>query len=401
MTAGILDFAVVGGGLSGGLIALALRRAHPDLAVALIERDKTLGGNHRWSWFASDLDAAGQALLGTMRTSGWDGGYDVRFPAHGRTLPTAYRSLASADFDAALRAALPPSALHTGATVRAIEGRAVALADGTRLAARCVIDCRGHTPSPHLTGGWQVFMGRHIRTADAHGVTRPIIMDARVEQLAPDGQDAAYRFVYVLPLGERDLFVEDTYYADRPGLDEALLARRIDDYCALNGWHGEHIGSETGVLPVITGGDFKAFRGSQHIPGVAMAGARAGLVHPLTSYTLPQAVVTALAIAEAAGQPDADIAAMLDARAAAHWRATRFYRMLGAMLFGAAAPDRRFRIFERFYRLSGPLIERFYAARSTPADMARVLCGRPPVPISGAVRALLVRGAPMAQRGTQ
>lgn len=400
MTAGTLDFAVVGGGLSGGLIALALRRAHPDLAVTLIEQGDRLGGNHRWSWFASDLTPAGQALVGMMRTTGWDDGYDVRFPAHGRTLSTPYRSLASADFDAALRTALPASSLRTGTAVRAVDAGGVTLADGTRLAARCVIDCRGHIPSPHLTGGWQVFMGRHIRTARPHGVARPIIMDARVEQVAPDGPDGAYRFVYVLPLGEHDLFVEDTYYADRPALDEALLTRRIDDYCALHGWIGEQVGSETGVLPVITGGDFAAFRAAQHVAGVAVAGARAGLVHPLTSYTLPQAVETALAIAQAAGNPGADIAAMLDARAAAHWRATRFYRMLGTMLFGAAAPDRRFRIFERFYRLSAPLIERFYAARSTPADMARVLLGRPPVPIAGAVRALLVRGAPMAQRGT-
>ena len=400
MTAGVLDFAVVGGGLSGGLIALALQRARPGLSIALIEQGETIGGNHRWSWFASDLDPAGQALLADMRVTHWDNGYDVRFPRHGRTLSTPYRSLASVDFDAALRAALPASALVTRTAVRAVEANGVVLQDGTRMAARRVIDCRGHVPSEHLAGGWQVFMGRHIRTARPHGVPRPVIMDARVDQVAPDGNDGAYRFVYVLPLGDRDLFVEDTYYADRPALDAALLAGRIDDYCALHGWAGEIAGTETGVLPVITGGDFAAFQASRSIAGVAMAGARAGLVHPLTSYTLPQAVMTALAIADAAADPKADVAAMLETRAAAHWRATRFYRMLGAMLFGAAAPARRFRIFERFYRLPGPLIERFYAARSTRGDMARVLCGKPPVPISGALRALLVRGAPMAQRGT-
>ena len=51
------------------------------------------------------------------------------------------------------------------------------------------------------------------------------------------------------------------------------------------------------------------------------------------------------------------------------------------MLFGAP-PERRLRVFERFYRLEEGLIERFYAGRSTLADRARILCGKPPVPLA-------------------
>jgi lycopene beta-cyclase len=82
---------------------------------------------------------------------------------------------------------------------------------------------------------------------------------------------------------------------------------------------------------------------------------------------------------------------MLEARARRHWNATRFYRRLGAMLFGAARPEARWRVFARFYRLPEPLIERFYAGRSTLADRARILCGRPPVPIGRALGALSTR----------
>jgi lycopene beta-cyclase len=78
---------------------------------------------------------------------------------------------------------------------------------------------------------------------------------------------------------------------------------------------------------------------------------------------------------------------MLEARARAHWRRTKFYRRLGAMLFGAW-PDERRRVFDRFYRLDRGLIERFYAARSTRADRLRVLCGRPPVPFGRVFGAL-------------
>ncbi len=55
--------------------------------------------------------------------------------------------------------------------------------------------------------------------------------------------------------------------------------------------------------------------------------------------------------------------------------------MLDKMLFKAAEPAERYRILERFYRLDPRLIGRFYAGRSTLSDKARVLMGKPPVPM--------------------
>lgn len=389
------DIAIAGGGLSGGLIALALRRARPELDVVVLEAGEAPGGNHRWSWFASDLDPAEADLLSAMRITRWDGGYDVAFPAHVRTLKTAYRSLASVDFAAALARELPAGALRCQAPVAALDAQGAVLASGERIAARTVIDCRGFVPTSQLSGGWQVFMGRHLRTERPHGLDRPIIMDARVTQ------HGAYRFVYVLPLAHDELFVEDTYYADGPELDRRALSARIDAYCNERGWHGQLLGHETGVLPVVTGGQFASWQRTLRIPGVVRASARAGFVHPLTSYTLPQAAATALLIAHEAHLPAAQLAARIDHEAARHWQSTGFYRTLGAMLFGAGEPDLRYRIFERFYRLPEPTIERFYAARSTLADKARVLIGKPPVPVLGAMRALLASGAPMAERTSQ
>jgi len=267
--------------------------------------------------------------------------------------------------------------------VAAIERGRVQLAGGGTVSAGAVIDCRDGADAQALMGGWQVFMGRHLRTARPHGLTMPVIMDAEVDQLG------GYRFVYVLPLGEDEVFVEDTYYQDTPVLDHAALSARIDAYVAAQGWHGTVIGDETGVLPVITGGDFAAFQAQQRIPGVAVAGARGGFVHPLTSYTVPFAVETALAIAAQADLSGDALAARLEARAREHWRRTGFYRMLGRMLFGAAPVEQRWRVFARFYRLSPGLIERFYAGRSTWGDRARVLTGIPPVPIGRAITALM------------
>ena len=395
------DCVIVGGGLAGGLIALALHRARPTMRLALVEAGRTIGGNHRWSWFESDLCEDGRALLSGFRKTDWDDGYDVVFPEYRRTLATGYRSMASSDFHEGLMRALPEEALYLGRKAVSLDAHGVDLAapefgEPERLEARCVIDCRSFAPSPHLRGGWQVFLGRHMRFAEPHAVSRPVIMDATVDQLAPHGNGGAYRFVYVLPLGVHDVFVEDTYYADEPDLDRSALSGRIDRYANAQGWrHAEIVGHEAGVLPVLTGGDFSAYQNSIRIPGVAVAGARGGFTHPLTSYTMCIAVENALAVAREADLTGEQLAAMFESRARRHWRRTAYYRLLAKMLFLAAKPERRVEVFQRFYRLKRGLIERFYAARSGPFDKLRVLAGRPPVPVPAAIAAIFKRGTPL------
>lgn len=398
----LADMAIVGGGLAGGLIALALHRADPSRRLALIEAGEVLGGNHRWSWFASDLCPDGADLLAAFGQTVWQDGYEVAFPRHARHLSSGYRSLSSADFHQALTRILPPGAIRLGARAVAVEADGVTLASGERIAARAVIDCREFEPTPHLTGGWQVFLGRHLRLQRPHRCARPVIMDATPAQCAPAGNGAAYRFVYLLPLGEDEIFLEDTYYADSPAFDRALLRERVERYGAQRGWRqAQVLGEETGVLPVITGGDFSAYLESVRVPGVAVAGVRGGFTHPLTSYTVPIAVRNALAFAAKAHLPGTALAQWCEARARAHWRASGFYRALGRMLFMAAQPARRVDVFERFYRLPQGLIERFYACRSTLPDKARILTGKPPVPFTRAIRALAARGQPLiVERGS-
>lgn len=383
------DVAIVGGGLSGGLIALALRQARPELDVVLVEAGDMLGGNHRWSWFEADLDEAGHALLAPFRKAEWQG-YDVFFPQHARALSSRYFSLASADFDAGLRRELGQDTIRTASVVEHCTPDSVTLAGGEVIPARAVIDCRGFAASPQLRGGWQVFMGRHMRTSKPHGIPRPVIMDASVEQLG------GYRFVYVLPLGADEIFIEDTYYQDSPALDRTALSRRLDEYAAAQGWDGEFLGTETGVLPVITGGDFNAYAREQALDRMPQAGARALLGHPLTSYTLPQAVETAHLVAANADLPGDQLAALLAAHARRHWSRTGYYRLLGRMLFDAARPKERYKVFQRFYRLDAGLIERFYAARSRAGDKLRILAGKPPVPVGAALSAIFGKGKPLA-----
>lgn len=374
------DILIVGGGLAGGLIALALAGARPDLAVTMVEAGERFGGNHLWSFFDTDMAAAGRALVEPLVAYRWPA-YDIAFPGLTRTLATGYNTIESERLDAALRARLPAERLLTDVDATIEPGGAV-LSDGRRIAAGAVIDARGAGDVSLLKGGWQKFVGQVLHCAAPHGVERPVVMDATVPQL--DG----YRFVYLLPFDERTIFVEDTYYSDEPGLDVPAVQRRVLDYAAARGWRatpGNRV--ETGVLPVISGGDFAAYWASTGAG--AKAGMRAGLCQPTTGYTLPDAVRLALRIAAAPDLGRAALDRLTRDHAAAAWRARGFYRLLDRLLFRAAEPGERWRVLDRFYRLSPALISRFYASETTLLDKARILTGKPPVPFWRGVKVAL------------
>ncbi len=371
--------AIVGGGLAGGLLAYALSVRRPELKVRLIEPQAGLGGNHVWSFFSADIDPADRWIVEPFIDHSWNG-YEVRFPQHSRTLGVQYNSIRSESFDARLRAALPGT-VPVAAEAVSLSATTVALNTQARISARAVVDARGAAKTALLEVGWQKFVGQELRTRTPHGQVFPIIMDATV------AQDDGYRFVYVLPLAPDRLFVEDTYYSDGPAISRDVFAGRIADYAAAQGWDvAEVMSEESGALPVAMGGNFEAYW--QSGGSAAKIGMRAGLFNAATGYSLPEAVRAAARIVAMPSIAGAELVEAMHDHAAAQWQTQAFYRLLNRMVFRAADPTQRLRIYQRFYRLRPQLIERFYAGRSTTLDKIRILAGRPPVPISRALKVL-------------
>jgi len=373
MTAAALHYIIVGGGLAGSLISLALgERARTR--VTLIERDGVLGGNHTWSFHDGDIERTDQEWLGHLVSCRWPR-YRVEFPGGGRTIDSGYGTIESSAFAPLITARLLACgvSLLVDTAVTEVNATEVRLADGTVITGDVVIDARG--PSVHGAGGrggYQKFVGLEFQLSAEGPWDVPLLMDGLVPQ------EGGYRFIYVLPFSRTRVLIEDTVYADDPSLDGAASERAIDAYARSAGAQVTRVlRRETGVLPLPAAADAPPV--SSYGRPLAV-GYRGGFFHPVTGYSLPLAVRTARALAGV--RTAAEAHAAVEALAATLEPQRRFGHLLNRLTFEALPPAARRGAFERFYRLPAPIIARFYASRSTVADRARILLGRPPAGIS-------------------
>ncbi len=373
-----IDIAILGGGLSGALIGWALHQHRPDIHFQIFEGNEQFGGSQIWSFHKTDIPQECFHLIEPLIVHRW-AGQQVRFPAFHRELSTPYISVNSERIREVIGKALGDK-IRTSQNIDTVTSGHIKLQSGESIEVGAVIDCRGQGTTPHLTLGFQKFVGQVIRFANPHGLKKPIIMDADVEQI--DG----YRFVYVLPYDDHTAMVEDTRYADGADLDRKAIQSAIADYVSKMGWQiDEILSEEEGVLPIALGGDIHGFWQEAQ---TAKAGMAAALFHPLTGYSLPYALQLANKIAQLDELTPEGLYQLTREFSVGMWEKGSYYRLLCRMLFQAAEPDQRYKVLERFYKLPQPLIERLYAGNSTLGDKARILAGKPPVSVVKALRVL-------------
>lgn len=380
------DIIIVGGGLSGLMAAWRALDVNSELTALVLEAGNNIAGDHTWSFNESDIAPHLRDWLAPFTAYSWDR-YDVKFPKRNRTLDIKYCTGNSESLRACIAPLIESGRLkmRTGTPVKSLGSTHVVLESGERLSATCVLDASGFKTTPRKYLGYQKFVGRTIKTNAPHGLERPIIMDATVDQL--DG----YRFVYCLPFSDTEILVEDTYYADDAGLSENEVSARLDEYIKNHGW-GDHtfLRQEKGVLPITLAVD--AGYGSDVSEGrdapvhLGMVG---GYYHAVTGYSLPEAVKSADVVAQTIAKNLPDFSAPLlhemIYHKVDHYYEEKFLRLLNRMLFRAAEPQKRYKVLERFYGLSEGLIARFYRNRLTKFDKLRLLVGKPPVPVHKAI----------------
>ena len=364
---------IVGAGLSGLLTAWRCLDVNPDLIVMVIEASDRIAGDHTWSFNLTDVAPELRDWIKPFIAYQWDS-YDVKFPKRERRLDITYCTGNSETLRACVQPHIDSGRLKLKLTTRVIDLQSdyVILHNEQKLSANCVLDARGFEPNDNVFLGYQKFVGRTIRTKEPHGLKRPIIMDATVEQLG------GYRFVYCLPFTEHEVLVEDTYYTDGPELSENEVTARIDDYINAKGWdEHELLRQEKGVLPITLAVDETCENNTK-------IGIKGGFYHAITGYSFPDA----LRVADKMSMYASDFAFIEKINRITqqkHKEKESFLRLLNRMLFRAAKPEERYTVLQRFYGLNQGLIERFYAGQLKWYDKLRILIGKPPVPVSKAL----------------
>jgi lycopene beta-cyclase len=174
-------------------------------------------------------------------------------------------------------------------------------------AAGVIVDATGWPPKLAPRGTeptvWQVALGWRIRT-DAHPYgDRMRLMDFTPRGGGRPARDTA-TFLYAMPFGPDDVFVEETQLIGPP-MDFDELRARMEARLAADGVRvREIVAEERCVIPMDPGRPTLS-------PPIVPFGAAAAMVHPTSGYLLPRSAVAAprLAAALAANRGDPDRAA--------------------------------------------------------------------------------------------
>lgn len=380
MSTTLFDYIIVGGGLQSGLVVLALKYYQPQSKVMVVERCERLGGNHTWSFHPKDVSATANAWLDSIVEYRWPN-YQVRLEGFEKKIDLSYASISSEHFAKRVAQSMAEGecgVIRTDTEVTEISGTEIVTAKGERCSGRLVLDCRGprHDGSlPHSLCGFQKFWGFEIALRSDWPFEAPIVMDDRIDQ--SDG----FRFVYTLPFERRRVLVEDTRFANQPGIDRDECLAQVRKYLATIGvddW--SIVREEHGILPMPIS--------SERMPGTSTrpstgensqaicGGYAGGWFHAATGYSFPLAIAFAEAIARSTPESaESEIAKL----ATAHRSRSHFGRFLNRLLFRLVKPKARYQIFRRFYKvLSNDSIARFYSHRFTWQDGFRIVVGLPP-----------------------
>lgn len=257
----------------------------------------------------------------------------------------------------------------TSSTARILAGRVVhaddhtvTLADDRTIRADIVIDARGSRPHPDRAQ--QTAYGLVLPRDRAPMLEQTWFMDWRRDN--GTGLTDPPSFLYVVPLDAEFVLVEETCLVGCPPLGAAELRRRLHTRLANRGValsgdeREEHVRfsvqPEPGVSP-------EQIEGGQPL----RVGARGGLMHPATGYSVALSLAVAERLSEAVvvgARSSADLAPLLWTRPE---RQVRRLRTIGLRTLLTLPPARVPEFFEAFFRLPPTLQRTYLSQRDRPA----------------------------------
>ncbi|MFF0813818.1 lycopene cyclase family protein [Rhodococcus sp. NPDC003318] len=251
------------------------------------------------------------------------------------------------------------------AGVRVVTGRAAHLADhtvtlddGVTLPARRVVDARGVRPAPALAE--QTAYGLVVPPA----VAAPALADAEALFMdwTPDNgadPDAPPSFLYAVPLDADRVLLEETCLVGRPALGTAALRERLLTRL-----------DARGVRPPADAAVERVRFPVQAPPTPTFAfGARGGMTHPGTGYSLAASLAAVDTVVDALVVGSDPAGALWTRRA----RAVRALRAVGSRALLALPPARVPGFFDEFFELPPELQRAYLSARDRPRDVSAAM----------------------------
>lgn len=248
----------------------------------------------------------------------------------------------------------------TGRVAEADDHR-VTLTDGQTLSCDLVLDARGSRPTPDRAQ--QTAVGLVVSRESAPMFRRTWFMDWRRDN--DTGPDDPPSFLYAVPLDDAHLLLEETCLVGRPALGAAELRRRLHARLASRGVRltGEEREERVrfAVEPATRPGP-----GSPNSYLPVAIGARGGMMHPATGYSVAASLSVAERLSRAIAGGAAtrrEITDVLWGRAA---RRAHALQRIGLTALLRLPPSGTVEFFEAFFRLPPSRQQAYLSARDRP-----------------------------------
>lgn len=358
------DIVVVGAGPAGLATAAACQRV--GLETVCLTADAALPWPNNYGLWADELAALD---LARFAAHAWPRARVILDEPRQHAFDRAYVQLDNA----ALRDHLAAQVEIRVDRALALRDGALTLAGGDALRPRLVIDATGHRPQlvvrdARVAPGFQAALGWR---ATVEGWPFPLdevrLMD--FSDAAP-GETSPPTFLYAMPFGPHDVFVEETSLCARPAVDFDRLADRLRARLGTLGVTVRSIEhTERCLIPM---GDALPARGP-----VVGVGAAASMVHPATGYMVGSALRAARRLADAVRAAldegrDPAVAGWAAVWPRDHVRTRRLYEFgMGALLTMDLADLRDF--FDAFFHAPPAVRWRYLAGTATPAEAAAAM----------------------------